>query len=501
MSMKGLWVTPDRYLDFTETDRTTLVSELATRARSSEMTDIIGALPDPDPVLRKLSDAGVSVLEELTADAHLLSAIQQRKLGTLNKEFFWSAGGEEETQQAKRLAEDLTADLERIDLYALISGLLDAPYYGSTPVEIRWEAEGGRMRIADLSARPARWFCYDDENRPRFKSIDNPWAGEELPFGKFVFARHFPTYDNPYGLRLLSRCLWPIAFKKGGIKFWVQLAEKFGVPFLVGKYSAGTTPAEQSRMLQNLAAMVQSAVAVIPSGGSVEILDGAKSASADIHRGLKESMDAEISKVIMGQTLTAEVGSSGSYAAGKVHADVLEDFRLADQRLVKSAMEEIAWLYGQINAPGVPVPVFTWFEIDDPKKEFADRDKTLKETGVRFTRSYYQRQYGLEEDDFELDTPPAQPPATKKSPASFAESSPDTVDRTTDRLMQEGEKSTTAMIDNLAAMVKGAGSLEELQGKIAGLYDRELTADLGTAIARSRMIARLAGRAEVADGD
>jgi phage gp29-like protein len=102
-------------------------------------------------------------------------------------------------------------------------------------VEILWASGDSSLRIADLIGKPVRWFGFDTDNHPRFRSAGNPWLGEELPFGKFVFARHFPTYDNPYGLRLLSRCFWPAAFKKGGIKFWVTLAEKYGMPFMLGK--------------------------------------------------------------------------------------------------------------------------------------------------------------------------------------------------------------------------------------------------------------------------
>lgn len=135
------------------------------------------------------------------------------------------------------------------------------------------------------------------------------------------------------------------------------MAEKFGIPFLVGKYASGTSPAEQQKMLNNLAGMVQTAVAVIPQGGAVEILDGAQKASADIHRTLTEAMNAEMSKVIMGQTLTAEVSAQGgSRAQGQVHEEILEDFRQGDQKLVKSVMEELGWFFGQANAPGVPTP-------------------------------------------------------------------------------------------------------------------------------------------------
>lgn len=410
----GIWVTPDTFVEFAETaDRAALQQEMASRATAWDFSSLLGLLPDPDPVLRARGD-GPQVLEGLLADAHVTSVVQTRKLGTLRRDFRWRAGSvhdEEPSPAAEKLRQDLAEDLERVDLYNLVSEILDAPYYGYTPVEIIWRAEGGRLRIADLVAKPRKWFGFDNDNHPRFISVGNP-VGEALPFGKFVFARHFPTYENPYGLRLLSRCFWPVTFKRGGIKFWVTFCEKYGMPFLFGRYPKGATPQEQQELLRNLVNMVQDAVAIGPEGSTLELLTGSGGSSSSSGGGgafaaLVAAMDAEISKAIMGQTLTAETSEKGgAYSQSKTHEAVLEVYRDSDAKMVKAAMEDIAWLYGQVNAPGVPTPSFNWWEEEDPQKDFADRDKALGEGGrLRFTKKYYQRRYGLQADDFDLVDP------------------------------------------------------------------------------------------------
>jgi phage gp29-like protein len=500
--MTESWFTTDRY-DFAEVDRQALSGELATRAASWDYAGMMGMLPDPDPVLRKLADGGAKALEELTGDGHLISVIQSRKLGTLKKEFRFEPGslkGEEPAAAAVTLCDDLVEDLERVDLYHLVSAILDAPLYGMSPIELSWAPGASRMRINDLVAKPSRWFEFDEHNQPRFRSRENPWGGVELPFGKFVFARHFPTYDNPYGLRLLSRCLWPVAFKKGGIKFWVQLAEKFGIPFLVGEYATGTPPGEQQKMLANLASMVQTAVAVIPQGGKVSILEGAQKASSEIHSSLKAAMDAEMSKVIMGQTLTAEVSDKGgSRAQGQVHEEILEDFRQGDQKLVKTVMEEIAWLYGQVNAPGVPTPAFKWFEEEEPQSEFATRDKTLQETGVRFRKSYYVRRYGLQEDDFDLTDPakPVQPGQVQPASPAFAESEKDPLELMAEHLAGRADAVMTAWVEQLRALTGQAGSLEELRDQVLEAFPGMDSGPLAGILAEEALRAKMLGRLEV----
>jgi phage gp29-like protein len=526
---KGIWVSPTQFVDFSDTtpDRERLQDEIATRQAAWDWSGFMGLLPDPDPILRKLGD-GSEILESLTADGHLIAVIQQRKLGTLKKEFRWEAGlapGEKQAgSQAAKLAEGLTADLENVDLYNLISALLDAPLYGNTPVEIKWEPKGDRLAIKDIEAKPTRWFSFNEYNEPRFVTMQNAWDGLELPFGKFVLARHFPTYDNPFGLRLLSRCFWPVAFKKGGIKFWTVLAEKYGIPFLLGKHRVGATPLEKQEMLTNLSRMVRDAVAVIAQGGSVEIVETGKAGGgADIHSGLVHEMNAEMSKVIMCQTLTAEVSAQGgSRAQGQVHADILEDVRQGDQTLVKKAMEEIAWLYGLVNAPGIPAPKFVWFEEADPKRDFAERDKLLTDGGVKFQKSHYVKVYGFEEEDFELTTPNPPPltpldrgglklspvkgsgeglvPGTENGKDFAAQSvNPDTADLLAEQLSGQAMAETDKWIEQLRQLTMSATSLEDLRDRIIGLYGDMDPAELGGIIAQAMTLSDCAGRVDVQD--
>lgn len=498
---EGLWLGPNKFVEFGElANKEQLVEEIASRQAAWDWTGFLGLLPDPDPILRKLG-AGSEILEGLTADGHLCGIIQTRKLGTLKKEFRWEPGDHDSdapSTAATKLRDQLVSDLENIDMYDLVSGILDAPYYGMTPIEIHWKpAESvGHLAIENLEVKPARWFGFDEENKPKFVSIASPWEGEEIPFGKFVFARHFPTYDNPYGLRLLSRCFWPVAFKKGGIKFWVTLAEKYGIPFLVGKYRQGAQLNEQQEMLSNLIKMVRDAVAVIPQGGTVEILETGKSgAGSEIHSSLKTAMDSEMSKVIMGQTLTAEVGDKGSLAAGKVHEDVLGDFRQGDQKLVKTAMENIARTYGQINAPGVPIPNFIWFEEEEPKKETAERDKTLTETGVKFKKNYFVRTYGLQDDDFDMTTPVPTPPEKDKETDDFAEGQDSDLDELLDEELADWKPLVEPLIKPLQDLLDQVNDLDELRAKLDDLTADQDLQPLIDSLAQAQLKARGLGDA------
>lgn len=413
----GLYLPNGSFVDFAEKDRSALFSEIATRASAGAMSLGLGLLPDPDPVLRKRGD-GAGVLEELTADDMVCTAIQTRKLQTLRRQDYefapGAAPGQEPDRAAQALCDALVADLENLDLYTLMAEILDAPYHGFSPIELSWAAEAGRLRLVNAQAKPRAWFGFDDENRFVFR----PATGENQvpPPGKFLLARHFPSYDNPYGLRLLSRCLWPVAFKKGGVQFWMNFAEKFGTPWVVGKTGQGGNEGERQRTLNALLSMVQSAVAVVSGGTEVEIVEPAGK-SGDLHRGLVSHWDQAISRILMGQTLTASEGAEhGTQALGQTHYAVLEAYAEADARLLVSTMNELAWTYGQVNAPGVLAPVFGFVEPEDHAAR-ADLDTRLKGLGVRFKAVRMTRTYGLAEDEFTME---GDSPADGQGAADFA---------------------------------------------------------------------------------
>ena len=162
------------------------------------------------------------------------------------------------------------------------------------------------------------------------------------------------------------------------MKFWVVFTEKYGMPHLIGKHPRGATKEETNTLADMLEDMVQDAIAVIPDDSSVEIQEANKSSSAEIYEKLIDKMNAEISKAILGQTLTTEIGSTGSYAAANTHMAVRQDIVDSDKKLVESVINQlIQWIY-EINYSREDVPKFELFEPEDVDLTLAQRDKELR---------------------------------------------------------------------------------------------------------------------------
>jgi phage gp29-like protein len=404
---KGLWLSDTNFIalsDLKEQKHNPLLGELYSSATLGGFDPIsfMGLMPDPDPVLQKTGD-GIDVLRSLTADDKVLSCMQNRKLGTLKKQDYLFEPGKLEDKEpdnaSKDICKKLVEDLGKINLYNTIAQVLDAPYYGQTPVEIIWEPIDGVLRISGLKPRPVEWFAYNEKYEPVFSGdlMNEPVIPEKL-----VIARHFPDAKNPYGLRLLSRCLWPVAIKKGGIRFWTILCERFGMPWVIGKVGGADDKAKRDAALTQLTSMVQNAVAVLSKDSEVDVhtLTGK---GGDLHPALIRHCDTAIARVLQGQNLTNEGSGGGNYSESKTSKEALGDFQEADEHLAVSFMNDLAKIYTRVNSAHALAPVFRYREPED-YSALAELDTKLHEVGVRFTKVHFKRKYRMKDDEFDLDS-------------------------------------------------------------------------------------------------
>ena len=373
-----------------------LTDEIATRKRALNFYSLANILPDPDIVLRK-QGKDIRIYKELLCDPHVFACTQSRKAGVLSLDWEINRGLDKDKN-----AEAIEKLLRKLNVHKLISDILEATQFGYQPLEIMWKkTKSGHVFPEKVIAKPPEWFCFDDDNNLKFRTKSN-YYGEIVPDKKFLLAQNNPSYNNPYGERTLSRVFWPVTFKKGGLKFWVVFTEKYGMPHLIGKHPRGATKEETNTLADMLEDMVQDAIAVIPDDSSVEIQEANKTSSADIYEKLIDKMNAEISKAVLGQTLTTEIGTTGSYAASNTHMKVRQDIIDSDRKLVESVINQlIQWIY-EINFSNEDVPIFEMYAPEDVDLTLAQRDKILSETGIRFNKEYFIKTYGLKEEDFEI---------------------------------------------------------------------------------------------------
>ena len=408
-------------------------SSLGKELAKREIVDIgavLGLLPDPDEVLSTTGEQFL-VYRKLMVDSQVRANVNSRKSGTMALN--WEIARDKAKSRQVKIIEGLYQDL---DIDSINSAILNAPMFGFQPLEVMWGRVGSYILPVDIVAKNQEWFTFDSEGKARLLTVGNAIYGEELPDRKFLF----PTYNdihnkyyNPYGDRVLSSCFWPVTFKKNTFEFWTTFTEKYGMPYLIARTSS-QSDADKEAIQSQLENMVADAVAVLSGTAEqndISVIDTGKTANAQLYAEHIKAADEMISKAIVGQTLTADSGGgSGSYALGKVHAGVREDIVYSDKKIVERTHNQlIRWIY-EINFAGADIPKFEMFETDDVDKTLAERDQILSNQGVKFTKSYYIENYGLNEKDFDIsEAEPAIPDGQPDADAEEFAEGPDDLER------------------------------------------------------------------------
>ena len=295
-----------------------------------------------------------------------------------------------------QIAQDTLADL---DLDAILGEMLDAPLFGWVPMETMWATVEGTLRPVGLMAKPQEWFLFSPDGQLRFKSRAAPIYGEELQPRKFLVPRQDASYVNPYGFADLSMVFWPTTFMRGGLKFWVTFAEKFGTPWVVGKQPRSAGKKETDELLDQLEAMVQDAVAVVPDDSSVDIKEtGSKGDAAGAYRELLMYCRSEVNIALLGQNQTTE--ASANKASAGAGAEVEKTLSDADAKLCEGAINQLLrWLTDLNESEQAPAPRFEMYEEEQVSEVQAKRDGEMSRSGVVFSAQYWERAYNLQPGD------------------------------------------------------------------------------------------------------
>jgi phage gp29-like protein len=180
--------------------------------------------------------------------------------------------------------------------------------------------------------------------------------------------------------------------------------EKYGGAFMYGTYPPNAGEEFKSELFAALEKMISDSVAVLQEGSQITIESMSdKRGSSDTYTEFIKMANAEISKAVLGETLTTEIGDKGSYAAAQTHNEVREELAMADRRRISAAFNRLAAVYTFYNfGEGVEPPLFTFVKDEDLQVERAKRDVDLHTIGWYPRKAYIAREYGIPEEDFDL---------------------------------------------------------------------------------------------------
>ena len=178
---------------------------------------------------------------------------------------------------------------------------------------------------------------------------------------------------------------------------WLQFLETFGEPIVFGlvqDYQGFVEAMTQQG--------VRSTVAFQSVAGEDHIETISASTPGEFDR-LEQAIVRRIQKLILGQTLTSDVGANGSYAVAAIHNEVRNDKRRADIRMVKRAGQHLVNCLAYMN--NFEAPEFVMSDDSGLEMHRAQRDailvSVLQSSGLKFTKGYLIDNYDIDEDDLD----------------------------------------------------------------------------------------------------
>jgi phage gp29-like protein len=167
------------------------------------------------------------------------------------------------------------------------------------------------------------------------------------------------SFDEYSGLLLirakeangLFACTTPYTiWKRGNMGDWAQFNQIFGMP--VRKYTYDSAdPAARDATISDAMEQGSGSVYLCPQDCNLEFIESSnKTGSAETYKSLDDKCNAEMSKVILGNTLTTEASETGTQALGTVHSSVEKNLAKRDRKFILNLLNyEMTDIFAQLG--------------------------------------------------------------------------------------------------------------------------------------------------------
>ncbi len=266
-------------------------------------------------------------------DGHLRGLIEARINAVAGKGWVMQPGGTDSASIEG--AQALDELMRTANVHELLWHQLESNFFGWAHSEIDWDFSEGLFYPAWFDNTPHRRFVFP-EGAPRLLTDKNYAEGEKLIPGRWVLSR--ARGSNIARSGLMRTAAWFALFKRTSIRDWVVACEKYGIPFLLGKYDEDTSKKAREELAKALKSLGQDGFGIFEEGITIEAIDVAKRGDGGLLGNLIGLCEAQLSKTITGATLTADASGNGSWALGKVHSGVRFDLIQSDAAMVAEIM-------------------------------------------------------------------------------------------------------------------------------------------------------------------
>lgn len=410
--------------------------------------------------------------------------------------------------------------------------LTDAIAKGFSVAEMMWEYQDRMLKPVEYKWRDPRFFQFDEATQTELRLADDsaPRDGLVLPGAKFVIHTPRSKMGLPIRRGMARPAAWAFLIQTFSLQDWASFSEIYGVPLRVGTYGPNASQEDRRALLTAVRMIANDAAAIVPAGMTLEFHKIEGQHGAAVFGGLIDYVDKQVSKLILGQTMTSDNGSS--MAQAKVHNEVRLDIMSADARqLAQTINRDLIVPFVIMNFGPQAVYPRVAYPVAEPEdiKELTEAIQRLVPLGLRVSQREMRERIGLgepEKGEELLVAPkpqPALPSAQTAEPpvkgggkdpdeaasgaatslaslnsAGLPSAGADAIDLSIDAMLAgDGwERLIQPMVTGLDAQLASASSEAEAVGILAAHFRSMDTEALTDMLARATFAARLAGEAD-----
>jgi len=340
--------------------------------------------PDRIPLL--------TIFKDVVLDTHLTAVIEQRSNKVLSRGF-------KVVNKEGELQEEQTALLKKQWFEKFVKLSLESNMYGYSLIEFSNIFEDV---FQDVCLVPREYVV------PEFGYVKSQlYGGNKYDYTRPPLSNWSMFVGDEKELGLLNKATPLILWKRLVQATWAEYNELYGMPLRIGKTETRDTDARNNMedMLEN---MGSSAWGLFDKEDEIEILNGTSQGGSETFEDFISLVDAQISKLILGQTMTTDDGSSRSQA--EVHEATLASYTGADLRNISYLINNKLLPFMNAKGMGFEGLVFEWdLEEKLSLNEQFEIDKELLQF-YKIPEDYITNMYGTPVEEKEVEEiAPAEP--------------------------------------------------------------------------------------------
>jgi SPP1 gp7 family putative phage head morphogenesis protein len=262
------------------------------------------------------------IYEAAFVDNHLTAIVEKRALAVAGHRFRVMVDGV--------VDEDLTKLLGGTAFYKFLEIILTVPAKG--PVLV-----GFNPPLADKL--PAPYTMPRRHYVPEHLAILPDLTGdEEVVVEGELFAPWFIHVGDADMFGFLWKAIPQVTFKLAAERAWAEYLDRFGEPIRKATMPAGLEEKVKRELFRQLEKMGKASFIGLPQGVDLELLQAAGRDGVDVFNLRIDRVNSELSKLVQGNTMTTDNGSSRSQS--EVHQETANLFTEADKRFVAGVIND-----------------------------------------------------------------------------------------------------------------------------------------------------------------